>query len=423
MAGLLRPYLCLLVLLTALCFPAAVHASFIEAFTKKPSPASSTTAGNHLSHLWQQLAMIEQGGRGPDNQGLSMLIRKQNPIAETVLLQWDKTFPAELVFYASRVDSEPGCAGSFKLLYSTDGISWSELWGEDLLEWTPIGYEPVRVTLPLAEGDTKFALKWTYTQEKDRYFSCYDVRLDDMTFPAQAPAKAEADKTITSCKPAKPVQQPRMPAGVAPIPRPLFFQTTCTWAATYCGMAVAGANNATNTTVKVNDTTAAGNATARANITASTANNNTASAASVVKNPPASPAPKPASATPTAAAVNAVNDDTAEDAEPAAGDAEGTAAVSRAQKPLKPLTLADEEPSVLDTESTAEEETVSAEEADPAEQERFGSDTEEPASDNASEDLAADSEEEAARNVPATNATPPNAAARNAPGRKLKLMV
>jgi hypothetical protein len=345
-----------------------------------------------------------------------MLVDKENPIAETVLLQWDKTSPAELVFYASRTDTEWhfGCVGSFKLLYSTDSISWSELWGEELLEWTPTGYEPVRVTLPLAEADTKFALKWTYTQEKSSHFSCYEVRLDDMTFPAQTPAKpAKPAKPVrTNAKPTKPVKQPQMPAGVAPIPMPLSFQGICTWAATYCGMAVADANNATNTTAKVNGTTAVGNAT----------NNNTA--APVVKTAPPSPAPKPAppspapkpaSTQPTAGANTAVNADTVVDAEPAADDAEETAPVVKGA-----AVTAEEEPSASDTESTAEE---TADEADPAQEETSGLDTDEPASQSASGELAAGSEEEVTPNAPVTNAVPPDAAAANSPGRKLKLLV
>lgn len=426
MAGRSLPSLCLLVLLTALCWPAAVHASFIESFTKIASPSSSTAKGNYLPHLWQQVAEIDEGGRGPENQGFSMLFTDDTPIAETVLLQWEKTSPAELVFYASRIDTEwfPACAGSFKLLYSTDSISWSELWSEDLLEWTTTGYEPARVTLPLAtEGDTKFALKWTYTQEKGKGFSCYKVKLDDLTFPAQQPAKAKA-AVKPNAKPPKPVKQPPMPAGVAPIPMPLSFQGTCTWAATYCGMAVGYPVNATNTTAKFNGTAAAGNTTARANVTTSTATstNTSATAASVIKTAPlAAPhAPKRIATDPPAAAANTASD-TEVGTGPTTdhGGAEGTAAVLKG-----PEDTLDEDRPASHTYSTIEEETAGSDTAEPA----AGSDTAEPAAESPpeSDEPVADSEDEAAPNVGGNagpNAVAPNAAAQNAPGRKLKFVV
>lgn len=241
------PMIMLLLLMATLsCLP-STHAEFIESFVSRATSPAASDRVNYLPYLWQQVAKIEEGGRGSDDKGFHMTLYDSYPAAETVLLQWDKTSPGQLVFYAGKSDIFPDCVASVKFLYSTDGINWSELWAQDCQEWQPRGYEPVSVTLPLAEGDSKFAVKWTYTQSGS--LNCYNIFLDDINFPAQKPGKA---KPAPEPKPTD-ATTPKMPPGVAPVPFPATHQATCMWAATYCGMAAA-APNITNTTLKANPT-------------------------------------------------------------------------------------------------------------------------------------------------------------------------
>lgn len=142
------------------------------------------------------------------------------------------------------------------------------MWTQDLQEWSPRGYEPFRVILPVDESVGKFAVKWTY-QEGGRS-NCYAIDLDDITFPADKPEKRKPGGP-SPAPGASPAPAAKMPAGVAPIPTSLTFQGTCTWAATYCGAALAPSNGINTTNVSTNTTkptivtTTAGNIT---NITA-----------------------------------------------------------------------------------------------------------------------------------------------------------
>jgi hypothetical protein len=180
-----------------------------------------------------------------------MVLQDDKPTAETMLLKWDshlKSTPAEVIFFAAKedywADSHEDCSGIVRLLYSEDGIIWSKQWEQDIKEWDPKGFEPVSVTLPLADGSVKFAVKWVYNQPKT-YQTCYMISLDDITFPAEAPGPAA--KPVSSPQPPK--SKPAMPPGVAPPPFPATFAGTCTWAATYCGSAAAAtAHNVTNST-------------------------------------------------------------------------------------------------------------------------------------------------------------------------------
>jgi hypothetical protein len=224
----------------------AVQATFIESFALPPPNAPSTTPKNQLPYLWQQSALIKQGGRGASGTtGSLMVLQDDKPTAETAMLKWDKTTPAEHVFYAAKedywADGHEDCSGVVRLLFSEDGINWSKQWEQDIKEWDPKGFEPVSVTLPLVEGSGKFAVKWVYTQPKT-YQTCYMISLDDITFPAEAPGPA--GKPASSPQPPKP--KPVMRPGVAPPPFPATFAGTCTWAATYCGGATA--HNTTNST-------------------------------------------------------------------------------------------------------------------------------------------------------------------------------
>jgi hypothetical protein len=149
----------LLFLLLLLASPAA-DAAFIESFVPRPAPTKSAVGANYLPYTWEQVASIKEGGRGVESQNsFHMTLTGHHPVAETTSLRSDKTSPSELVFYAGKEDNWEDCTGSVKLLFSTDSITWSELWTQDLQEWSPRGYEPVSVILPVDETVGKFAVK------------------------------------------------------------------------------------------------------------------------------------------------------------------------------------------------------------------------------------------------------------------------
>lgn len=110
-----------------------IHAAFIESFL--PAEEGTTTASdpddtsaNHLPAIWQQLATIKSGGRGAVNaKGFALQIGTQpaqdvggqppDSAAETILLQWDKPNPANLLFYANKKSHEfalSDCKGTIK---------------------------------------------------------------------------------------------------------------------------------------------------------------------------------------------------------------------------------------------------------------------------------------------------------------------
>lgn len=222
----------LAILAISCCCQRAVHAAFIESFAPG-SPDSPTAPKNHLPRLWQQLADVADGGRGPENsRGFVMVLSKDHPAAETVLLAWDKTSPADLVFFASRFDdlNDRACMATVRVLYSTDAITWSKLWEQDVREWDPKGFEAVSLTLPLGEGTvTKFAVKWTYTQAGS--LNCYRISLDDISFPAEAPSAARP--APHSPAPSQPCPQvlplrPSQPPSTPPAPG---LQPTVAWQA------------------------------------------------------------------------------------------------------------------------------------------------------------------------------------------------
>jgi hypothetical protein len=316
-----------------------VHATFIESFAPSSPNTPSTAPPNQLRYLWQQSGAVNQGGRGAtDTTGFTMVLHDGKTAAETSLLTWDKTTPAELVFYAAKEDvwgSGESCGGNVQMLFSEDGIHWSKQWEKDLKEWDPQGFEPVSITLPLAEGASKFAVKWTYTQPKLSW-TCYRLDLDDITFPAEPPGPAV--KPVSSPQPPK--SKPAMPPGVAPPPFPATFAGTCTWAATYCGSAAAATtHNVTNSTGRgVNATTTDAST---ETITANAATTNTTYESTVEEatatsagNDTATPAP----ADPTAddPAANAMIDTTTAPASRHGGNA---AAQSLPGRKLKQLVL------------------------------------------------------------------------------------
>jgi hypothetical protein len=228
------------------------------------------------------------GGRGAVNgKGFAMKIadgpsdtvggQPADSAAETVLLQWDKSSPATLVFYANKKAHRfamSDCVGTIKLLLSKDGVTWTEVWKKDK-KWNPSGFEPVYTVLPLTADDTQFALKWAYTGQE-----CFVTTLDDITFLAVPPegvkesppasidpltlAAASRSKGTTGASggtdaagsPSSNTTNITMPTGVPPPPFPPTFEATCSWAAQYCGSAPALKNGTAKTLRrKVNTTT------------------------------------------------------------------------------------------------------------------------------------------------------------------------
>lgn len=176
-----------------------------------------------------------------------MTLNNDNPVAETTTLRGNKTSPSELVFYAGKQDVWDGCTGAVKLLFSTDSITWSELWTQDLQEWSPQGYEPFRVILPVDESVGKFAVK-TLTRNVAGQTATRSTWMISLS-PQSSPKILKRKPGPSPAPGASPAPAAKMPAGVGPIPMLPTFQGTCTWAATYCGAAPAPRNSTNTTTV------------------------------------------------------------------------------------------------------------------------------------------------------------------------------
>jgi hypothetical protein len=98
--------------------------------TFEPNPFKNTS--NYLPGVWTQLGRFVEDGKAMvgEPKGWSLFLDAANPWAETTMLQWDGSTPAQLVFEVIRYDM-PDLGCTLKVLNTTDGEEWAEFYSQE----------------------------------------------------------------------------------------------------------------------------------------------------------------------------------------------------------------------------------------------------------------------------------------------------
>lgn len=183
-AGML---LCLVVLQPS-CW---VNAAFVESF--EPNPLKNTS--NYLPGVWTQLGRFVEDGKAMvgEPKGWSLFLDAPNPWAETTMLQWDGSNPAQLVFEVIRYDMpDVGCV--LKVLNTTDGEEWTEFFSQEIRSFPYKAWKTVRLTMPLSKmTGSKFGLRFHYVHACCCAGACCPgITINNLMLPAKAPTAATA---------------------------------------------------------------------------------------------------------------------------------------------------------------------------------------------------------------------------------------
>jgi hypothetical protein len=193
-------------------------AAFVESFTANPE-IPPPNFNKVALFLWASSKnTIQEGGRGPvdpanpDSRNF-MLLDKDSPAAETVLMKWDasnitqpRAVPQITFYYYFPTAS--GCSPTLlRMMWSNDTLRWHPLWNRTRAQSETNQWEGAAVAIPPAATAGPAAFKWVFVDATgvNACLSGSEIGLDDITFPTTAPS---GDTMFLGRAPQAPVPSP-----------------------------------------------------------------------------------------------------------------------------------------------------------------------------------------------------------------------